>query len=171
MPFDDAFNTHNLGLLEEADTMVYGGTWFANNLAHWAAVASDPTQSDRDRRIAERVLAVDNVVVSDSFRVDPDAAWAGHTQVVPRADAAAHIQMLKDGSGGHLLMFGSATTWNPLLERGLVDELIVLVGPGLTGGGSRIYAGNHVDLSLIDAQVLRDSQLVALRYAASGAIR
>ena len=61
-------------------------------------------------------------------------------------------------------MFGSATTWNPFLERGLVDELIVLVGPALTGGGSKIYSGNHADLRLVDAHVLPDSQLVRLRY-------
>ena len=98
MPFEDAFNTHNLGLLEKADTMVYGGTWFANNLAHWTAVASDPSQSDRDRRIAERVLTVDNVVVSDSFELDLEAEWAERTRVVHRADAPAHIQSLKSGA-------------------------------------------------------------------------
>ena len=164
MPFEDAFNTHNLGLLEDAGTMVYGGTWFATNIAHWTAVASDPSQSDRDRRIAERVLTVDNVVVSDSFTLDRGAPWSGRTRVVSRADAPAHIQSLKDGRGGDLLIFGSAITWNPLLQRGLVDELIVLVGPALTGGGSKIYSGDHADLRLVDAHVLPDSQLVRLRY-------
>ena len=27
MPFEDAFNTHNLGLLQRAGTLVYGSTW------------------------------------------------------------------------------------------------------------------------------------------------
>ncbi|WP_163507139.1 dihydrofolate reductase family protein [Fodinicola acaciae] len=47
---------------------------------------------------------------------------------VSRAEAPKEIARLKQGSGGDLLMFGSATTWNPLLAEGLVDELIVLVG-------------------------------------------
>jgi dihydrofolate reductase len=164
MPFEDAFNTHNLGLLERAETMVYGGTWFAANLAYWAAVASDASQSERDRRIAGRVMTMENVVVSDSFQIDPGAAWAEHTHVVSPSDAPAHIQALKSGYGGDLLVFGSATTWNPLLEHGLVDELIVLIGAALIGGGSKIYSGNPADLHLLDAKVLPGSELVEARY-------
>jgi dihydrofolate reductase len=164
MSFEDAFNTHNLSLLERAETMVYGGTWFAENLAYWAAVASDSSQSERDRRIAERVMTIDNVVLSDSFQTDPGAAWAEHTHVVSPSDAPAHIQQLKSGYGGDLIVFGSATTWNPLLEHGLVDELVVLIGAALLGGGSKMYSGNPADLHLLDANVLPDSELVQLRY-------
>ena len=66
-------------------------------------------------------------------------------------------------------MFGSATTWNPLLEAGLVDELIVLVGPALLGDGSKIYSGPRGGLRLIGARVLPDSELVELRYDATPA--
>lgn len=171
MPFEDAFDTHNLGLLERADTMVYGGTWFLDNIAYWTAVGADPSQGERDHRIAERVNTIENLVVSDSFQIDPAAAWADHTRVVSRADAPSHIQHLKSSHGGDLLMFGSATTWNPLLDHGLVDELIVLVGPALMGEGSKMYSGDHADLRLLSARVLPDSQLVELRYAPTRAAR
>ena len=31
LPFEDAFNTHNLALLREAETLVYGSAWFEDN--------------------------------------------------------------------------------------------------------------------------------------------
>ncbi len=168
MPFEDAFSTHNLDRLQRTSTLVYGSTWFRDNWEAWSAVAADPAQNARDHEIARRVLAMDTVVISDSMTVDPEAPWAATTRVVSRATAAEEIQRLKDGGGGDLLMFGSATTWNPLLERGLVDELIVLVGAALLGDGSKLYSGSRAGLELIGARVLPDSQLVELRYDASG---
>jgi dihydrofolate reductase len=169
MPFEDAFNTHNLGLLRQAETLVYGSTWFENNWQTWTAVAADESQSERDHEIAELVTTLDALVVSDTMQIASDAPWASSTRVVPRADAPAEITRLKQGHGGDLLMFGSSTTWNPLLELGLVDELIVLVGAGLLGGGSKLYSGSTADLQLLRAQVLPNSELVELRYTATTA--
>lgn len=169
MPFEDAFNTHNLELLQNSSTLVYGSTWFEENWAAWTAVAADDTQNERDHEIARRVLSIDALVVSDSLTIDPDAPWAANTRVVSRSEAVAEIGRLKEGEGADLLMFGSATTWNPFLDHGLVDELIVLVGPALLGSGSPVYSGSGVDLRLVDAEVLAGSQLVKLRYAADRA--
>jgi dihydrofolate reductase len=164
MPFEDAFDEHNLGLLENADIMIYGRSWFENNLRYWSAIAADPTQKQREHRIAERVTSIDNLVVSDSLRVDAEWPWASRTRVISRAEAPAEIDRLKRSQGGDLLMFGSSTTWNPLFTRGLVDRLIVLVGPGLVGDGAKLYTGAPVGLKLLDARVLPGSQLVAITY-------
>ena len=169
MPFEDAFNDHNLSLLEQAGTLVYGGRRFRNNWSHWSAVAADPSAGGRDRAIAERVTSLDNLVVSDSLAVDDGAPWASRTRVVRRDDGPAEVARLKEGDGGDLLVFGSATTWNPFLAQGLVDQLVVLVGSGLLGDGASLYAGPPAGLRLLDAEVLPGSQLVRLRYDAAGA--
>ena len=169
MPFEDAFNTHNLELLRQAGTLVYGSTWFEDNWTTWSAVAADYSQNERDHEIARLVLSLDAVVVSDSLTIDPEAPWAATTRVVARADAAAEITRLKQSQSADLLMFGSGTTWNPLLDHGLVDELIVLVGPAVLGAGSPLYSGPGAGIRLIDAQALPGSQLVRLRYAAGRA--
>ena len=143
--------------------------WFHNNWETWSAVAADTSQSDRDHEIAELVTSMDAVVISDSMKVEPGDPWAASTRVVPRAEGAQEIASLKQGSGGDLLMFGSATTWAPLFEQGLVDELIVLVGAALLGDGSKLYSGAGAGLRLLGARVLPGSQLVELRYDASNA--
>ena len=83
-------------------------------------------------------------------------------------DLEAEVARLKEGDGGTVVSFGSATTWNPLLEAGLVDELHVMVGPALLGDGGRLFRGARRPLRLLDARVLPDSQLVRLRYDATG---
>jgi dihydrofolate reductase len=55
---------------------------------------------------------------------------------VRRADAPAAVATLKEGSGGDILMFGSQTLWNGLLAAGLVDELHLMVGAAVLGGGT-----------------------------------
>lgn len=164
MPFEDAFNTHNLELLRQADSLVYGSTWFQDNWDAWTAVAADESASERDHEIASIVTTLHAVVISDSLQPDPDAPWAANTTVVSRDDGPAHIERLKGQDGGDLLMFGSATTWNPLFEAGLVDELIVLIGSALLGDGSKVYTGPRADLKLVSARILPDSELVELRY-------
>ncbi|SMH37121.1 RibD C-terminal domain-containing protein [Rathayibacter oskolensis] len=168
LPFEDAFNDHNLALLRRAGTLVYGSRWFRDNWDSWSAVAADDSAGDRDREIARLVTTLDSLVISDSLSHEAGAAWAASTRIVPREGAAAEIRALKAAGDRDLLMFGSGTTWNPLLELGLVDELIVLVGAGLAGGGSPLYSGPpHPGLTLLDAAALPGSELVRLRYDVS----
>ncbi|MEG9248219.1 dihydrofolate reductase family protein [Arthrobacter sp. Soc17.1.1.1] len=170
MPFEDAFNTHNLELLRSAGTLVYGSTWFTENWDFWSEVAADPSADAREHDIARFVTTLPSIVISDSMAAEPDAPWARSTRIIPRASAPAELARLKEegGGGGDLVMFGSATTWNPLLERGLVDELIVLVGAALLGTGNKLYAGPRTGLRLADARILPGSELVRIRYLTTG---
>ncbi|MDQ0734682.1 dihydrofolate reductase family protein [Arthrobacter agilis] len=168
MPFEDAFNTHNLELLSTAGTLVYGSTWFPENWDFWSRVAADSSASRREHDIAHFVTTLPSVVISDSMAADPQAPWARTARIVPRSAAPAEITRLKEEGNGDVLMFGSATTWNPLLELGLVDELIVLVGSALLGEGNKLYAGSRTGLRLAGASVLPGSELVKLRYLTTG---
>lgn len=165
MPFEDAFTTHNLELLRRADTVVYGSTWFPNNFRHWSAIAEDPSSEQRELDTARLITTLDSLVISDSMTIGPGDPWAPTSSVVARSDAPAEIARRK-ANGESLLMFGSATTWNPLLAAGVVDELIVLVGAAMLGAGSKMYAGERAGLRLLEANVLPDSELVKLRYDA-----
>jgi dihydrofolate reductase len=168
MPFEDAFNTHNLELLRTAGTLVYGSIWFTENWDFWSKVAADPSANKREHDIAHFVTTLPKIVISDSMAVDRDAPWARTTRVVPRAAAQDELTRLKKEGDGDLVMFGSATTWNPLLELGLVDELIVLVGAALLGAGNKLYAGSRARLRLTEAGILPGSGLVKLRYLPTG---
>ncbi len=168
MPFEDAFNTHHLELLRTAGTLVYGSTWFTENWDFWSKVAADPSADTREHDIARFVTTLPSVVISDSMAADPDAPWARSARIIPRASAPAELARLKKEGDGDLVMFGSATTWSPMLEPGLVDELIVLVGAALLGTGNKMYSGPRTGLRLADASILPGSELVKLRYLTTG---
>ncbi|GAA4781728.1 hypothetical protein GCM10023200_13900 [Actinomycetospora chlora] len=167
MPFDEGFNVYAQERLEAAGTLLAGRTTYADFVAYWPGIADDPSQDDRQRAISRRHDAVDKVVVSDSYVVDPASPWAGITRVVPRAAAADAVAELTAGEGGDVVAFGSTTTLGPLLVAGLVDELHVLVGPALLGAGVPLLAEpTRVPLRLLEARRLPDSSLVLHRYDA-----
>lgn len=166
MPFDDGFSRYNVELLRDAGTVVHGSRWFDGG-TYWTQVAADESQPEIERQIGRINAGLDRLVISDSLRVDPSWPWADRVRIVPVADGVAAVAALKQGEGRDLLSFGSATTWNPLLEAGLVDELHVLVGPALLGDGTKLFTGSRRPLRLIESRVLADSQLVLLRYDAT----
>lgn len=168
LPFDEAFSPHNLELLRRADILLLGRRGFEGFSQYWSRVVDDETEPPIEREIGRLNREILKVVVSDTLRIAADAPWAATTRVVPVAAAPAAIAELKRGDGGDILTFGSATTWNALLEAGLVDELRVLVGPALLGDGTKLYAGTRAPLRLLEARVLPDSQLVLLRYEPAG---
>jgi dihydrofolate reductase len=166
MPFDDGFSRYNLELLRNADTVVHGSRWFDGG-AYWSRVADDETEPGIEREIGRINAPMHRLVISDSLQVDPTWPWAERVRIVPVAAGPAEVAAVKQGEGRDLLSFGSATTWNPLLEAGLVDELHVLIGPALLGGGTKLFSGARRHLRLLESRVLDDSQLVLLRYDAT----
>jgi dihydrofolate reductase len=168
LPFDDGFSAYNLQLLLRSSTQLFGRRFFDGFHDYWAGVAEDDAQPAVEREIAGINLGIEKVVISDTLRPDPDASWSETTRIVRRADAAAAVAALKQQGGDDIVMFGSPTTWSPLAEQGLVDEVHVLVGPALLGGGTNVYGGTkRLALELLETRQLPDSRLVLLRYAAA----
>ena len=166
MPVDLGFDRYNAERLRAADTMVLGATSFRQAVGYWPPLAEDTDAPDVEREISRLNGAIDKVVVSDTVTPDDTGAWADTTEIVRRADARGRIAELRQADGGDLLVFGSMTLWHDLLGHGLVDELHVLVGPGVVGSGVATFPGTvDASLTLLDARQVEDSQLVALRYA------
>ena len=68
-------------------------------------------------------------------------------------------------------MFGSRTTWNDLLAAGLVDELHLMVGPVVLGGGTPAFQDVKTGpLRLLGTRSWEGSGNLLLRYDASPAV-
>jgi dihydrofolate reductase len=85
---------------------------------------------------AAKMNAMPKYVVSSSLS-DADASW--HNSTVVRGDAAAEVRALKDAVAGDLLVAGSATLVQTLVEHGLVDEFRLMVFPIVLGSGKRLF--------------------------------
>ena len=67
------------------------------------------------------------------------------------ADIIEGVRGLKSHNGPDLIMWGSSTLTSPLLDQGLVDELVLIIYPVLLGRGKRVLADsvNARELALV----------------------
>jgi dihydrofolate reductase len=165
LPMDGFFDEHNLERLRAAGTLLLGATTYVGLKSFWPAVAEDPAADDLHREIGRRNNEIQKVVVSDSLTADDTAPWTETTTIVRRTDARRAIAALKREAGKDILTFGSRTLWNDLLVAGLVDELHLMIGAAVLGGGTPAFgAGPYPPLSLADVRRRAGSDNLLLRY-------
>jgi dihydrofolate reductase len=163
LSMDGFFDEHNLERLRAADTLLLGAATYMGLKGFWPAVAEDPAASpavaanpdvaDLHRQTGLRNNEIQKVVVSDSLTEDDTAPWTETTTIVRRADAHRAVTELKDRPGGDILMFGSRTLWNHLLADDLVDELHLMIGPVVVGGGTPLLDGQpKASLQLLECR-------------------
>jgi dihydrofolate reductase len=179
LPMDDFFDESNLERLRAADTLLLGATTFMALKGYWPAVADNPELSpavatnpgvaDIHRETGQRNNEIEKVVVSDSLTEADTSPWTQTTTIVRRAAARQIIAELKERAGKEILMFGSRTLWNQLLVAGLVDELHVMVGAALLGGGTPAFGPRpYPPLRLVATRRREGSDNVLLRYHVVG---
>jgi dihydrofolate reductase len=165
LPFDQGFNEYNAERLRAADTLLLGRKSYEGFKSYWPPVADNPDVTPVEREISRLNGAIEKVVVSDSLTPDQTAPWH-NTRIIRRADAHEEIAKLKDGPGREILVFGSHILWNDLLANGLVDELHLMIGPGVLAVGTPAFESQPpVSLRLMDTRTWPDSSLVLIRYA------
>jgi dihydrofolate reductase len=175
LPMDAFFDAENLERLRAADRLLLGATTYVGLKGFWPAVAEDPTASpavemdpsvvDLHREIGTRNNEIRKVVVSDSLTERDTAPWTDTTTIVPRAEARRKVADLKEEQGGDILTFGSRTTWNEMLAADLVDELFLMVGSAVIGGGTPAFRPNlAASLRLLDTKRRSGSENVLLHY-------
>ena len=71
------------------------------------------------------------------------------------------VRGVKSKDGPDLIVWGSSTLTSVLLERGLVDEVLLLVYPVLLGRGKRFFS---------DSADPRELALVSTKAASSGVL-
>lgn len=168
MPFDSGFSENNAELLRSADTMLLGATSYRGFRDYWPGIKDDPDQPELEREISRLNSAAEKVVISDTLTAADTDAWSDTTRIVPRSQAHDVVRALRDeDEGGDIVVFGSHVIWNDLLAHDLVDELVLMFGPGIVGAGGvpAFEAAGPARFSLLDVHRFEDSELVRLRYA------
>lgn len=175
MPFDGFFDAYNVERQRAADAILVGATTYRGLVGWWPAVAEDPAVSPAvasdpglaalHREIAVRNRDLPKYVVSDSMTADDTAPWTDTTRIVRRAEAHETVARLREQDGKDIVVFGSPTVWNDLLAVGLVDELHMMVGAGVVGGGTPAFGTVPIPpLRLIETIRREGSESVVLRY-------
>lgn len=164
-PTDESFDAYNVERLRTADTLLLGRRMYEQSKGYWPTLADDPNAPPVEQETSRLLNAIEKIVVSDSLTPQETGPWQDSTRILKRSDAYEQIAGLKAQTGKDILIFGSHTLWNDLLNHGLVDELHLLIGPVVLGAGTPLFEGKPaVSLRLIDTQTWEGSGIVLIRY-------
>ncbi|MCU0463720.1 MAG: dihydrofolate reductase family protein [Anaerolineae bacterium] len=83
-------------------------------------------------------------------------------------DVAAEIAKLKQQDGGDILVYGSATLVQTLMQHNLIDRYRILMYPVVVGSGKRMFNGDATaTLTLLENKTFSGG-VIALTYVPQG---
>src|SRR5438309_7860806 len=158
---DEEVHEYWTGLLREADLLVYGRKTYELMVPFWPDVAKTQSMTKALNEFAQVFDSINRVVFSRSL----DSVEDKNTRIV-RTNLRDEILKLKQEKGKNILT-GGVSLPSQLIELGLVDEYLFVVGPVIAGEGRRLLDGvslqERLQLKLVDSRVFK-SGCVALRY-------
>lgn len=136
-----------------SDAFIYGRTTYEMLAPYWSSLKNN------EMGIADKLNSTPKYVVSTTLE---KADWSNSTII--KEDVAEAISKLKQQPGGQILIDGSATLVQSLMETDLIDEYRFLVHPIIMGSGKRFFKdGSQAVLKLVETKAF-SSGVVLMVY-------
>ncbi len=146
---DGPFKTEELF---ESDALLLGRVTYEEFLTYWPTASGTGAFGDRMNSLPKYVATTTLTSLE----------W---NATALQGDVAEAVMALKHQEGGTILMYGSGTLARSLLQRGVVDEVRLLIYPLVLGSGKRLFsAEGRLSLRLVSARELGGGT-VLLTYA------
>jgi dihydrofolate reductase len=127
---DNEFNQYAVANLNDTGMIIFGRATYEGMAGYWptaAALEGDPI-------IAPLMNDIPKAAVSSTLE---EATWNNSTLI--RGDVADEIAKLKSQPGRSIGIFGSPNLTFSLIEKGLVDELRLMINPVTLGSGKSLF--------------------------------
>jgi dihydrofolate reductase len=95
--------------------------------------------------------------------------WGPYEIVGP--DLVDSLRRIKSETGPDIIVLGSSTLISPLLEAGMVDELIVSIFPVVIGTGKRLFSGGIPQTFEFVSTETTPTGVVISRYTCKGPLQ
>lgn len=157
---DEETHEYFTRILQDADLLVYGRKTYELMVPFWPEVAKNQSMDKASNEFAKAFDSLDKVVFSRTL----DSVEDKNTRIV-RTDLRDEILKLKQEPGKNILT-GGVSIPSQLIELGLVDEFLFVVGPIIAGEGRRLLDDVSLEMlqvRLVESKVFK-SGCVALRY-------
>ena len=157
---DEAMGTYENDLVSAADTLLLGRMTYQSFAGSWPHVPDNPAASEGEKEYARKLNSMRKIVFSKTLET---AKWNNSTLL--HDISPDDIVALKQESGKNIVIYGSASVVQALMELGLIDEYQLLVHPIILGSGKRLFRdGSHTTaLRLVEAKTF-SSGVVLLSY-------
>jgi dihydrofolate reductase len=156
---DQSFGQEQAELMEACDTMLLGAATYRMFSGYWPNV----TQGD-EKPFADKLNSLRKIVFSQTLDRAPWGAWDEATVVKGRA--TDEVARLKLQSGKDMVIWGSISLVQSLIDARLIDEYRLVVCPVVLGSGRPLFRDQiaSLDLTLLNARGL-ERGAVSLKYA------
>ena len=149
---NDEFFKYASDQLFAADMLIMGRVTYEGFAEAWPARAGADAFADRMNSLPKYVAS---------------RTWKGpltwNAKLI-QEDVAKEVAMLKDGSGGSILQYGSGELTRTLLQHGLIDEFRMMVYPVAVGMGLRIFENiEQTPMKLLETKTF-STGVVILHY-------
>ena len=143
--------------LMQADIVLLGRTTYDGFAAVWPSV-------DDQAGFGRKMNSVRKYVASNTMK---QAEWA-NTSVLS-GDVASAVRELKSGSGGDILIYGSAGLVHALMPHSVPDEVRMMIYPVVLGRGTRLFPANPASTFELKQVKPLGSGIVRAEYLVSAA--
>lgn len=158
--FDERMGQYEYDLVSAADTLLLGRVTYESFAGSWPKVPDNPAVSEGEKAYARLLNAMRKVVFSKTLAA---AEWNNstlHREVLPE-----EIKRLKAEPGKDIIIYGSASIIQSLMNLGLIDEYQLLLYPLVLGNGKPLFKNvqQRQSLKLAQSEVF-PSGVVLLQY-------
>jgi len=162
---DEEVHEYWTGVLREAGLLVYGRKTYELMVPFWPDVAKTQSETKALNEFARVFDSIPRVVFSRSLDSAEERRAEGKTRIV-RGNLRDEILRLKQEPGKNILT-GGVDIPSQLIQLGLVDEYLFVIGPVIAGEGRRLLDGvslpEKLQLKLVESKIFK-SGCVVLRY-------
>jgi dihydrofolate reductase len=157
---DDAIFDFVGTMTDLADTALYGRVTYQMMESYWPTAGEKPEASKHEIEHSRWYNKVTKIVLSRTMK----ETGQNNTKVISE-NISENINKLKQQDGKNIIIFGSPSASNFLLNKGLVDEFWIFVNPVLKGQGIPLFKDitDSIKLSLIETKTF-DIGVIALHY-------
>jgi len=160
--FDEDMGKYEDDLVSTADTLLLGRVTYQSFAGAWPKVPENPSASKGEVEYAHKLNAMRKIVFSKTLS---SVEWNNSRlvkEIVPE-----EIEKMKQEPGKDMLIYGSASIVQTLMNLGLIDEYQLLVHPVVLGSGKPLFKDikDKIHLKLIKTKTF-PSGVVGLYYQA-----
>lgn len=134
-------------LMDDMDLLFFGRTMYELMFPYWSDVAEKQTGTTDEIRFAEKITAIDKVVISKTLET------ASYNTRIVRSNPVGELLKLRQLPGKKISV-DSVSLLPELIAAGLIDEFNIVIHPILAGQGRRLLdtdlLGDKLELKLVN---------------------